>query len=828
IARNLEDARLFTESRDAYVDAAVRTGRRGGNYEFDFFVSGTTKTERETRRLVELLSAEGLSSFGTFTGAEVGSRENLRATIDTCRHLVLLARDSVESWHRDELNYFLRQTLDEQSDRTVFPVVGSQRVLRDLPALVQSLPSYGLAEDQLVDVAGAIAARVRSDAPHVRFDAPAPPERGHVFIGHALEDRAWAEWVAWNLREAGYEVDEEWPGRAGDSFVTTLLALPDQYRIVHLLGEGGLSNSELPVLLEVPEKFVPVRIEEIELSSALQRHGVTDLFGVTEQEAREALLRAVANPGAAPTTPPAFPAAGEAGRRAPTNQPSVWNLPARNAGFVGRDDLVLEIDTCLADAYTAVPVALTGPCGVGKTRLAIEYAHRFSGAYDVVWYIQGAEPSHLADLAVAIGCAQPGGPYGDAVRALHQELRGRSKWLLIFDGIEDPTELIALLPSGNGRVLITSRNPYWRQVATTLDVPVLSRADAVTLLTLRGRDLTKRDAAQLAEALDRLPLALVQAAEALYVFPPDQYLELLEQRASDTLRDGGPPDYHGSSLTTQLAMSLSRLFESPEAVLLVQACALLAPAPLPLNPHALEVSPHVFRQLLMLVEQVGLARVSGGSMQMPRLTQAVLRDELTDEERTTAAHRASVLLAAIAPTDDAVGARQRWRDLVPHVLTIAPSDLVTSAARYAALMTCRFQLETGDFDQALSKLHDLHRTWKRELGDDAEETLAAAAYLAQAYADTGAHENALHLDQDIFDRQRRLLGPDHPATLRTAGNLVTDLDALGRTEPANALHTNILASQRALLGEDHPDTQHTINHRTRRRPPQGAPEPPQS
>ncbi|NNN37864.1 hypothetical protein HLK59_47635, partial [Streptomyces sp. S3(2020)] len=38
-ARNLEDVQLFTESRDSYVDAAIRTGRRGGRYPYDFFIS---------------------------------------------------------------------------------------------------------------------------------------------------------------------------------------------------------------------------------------------------------------------------------------------------------------------------------------------------------------------------------------------------------------------------------------------------------------------------------------------------------------------------------------------------------------------------------------------------------------------------------------------------------------------------------------------------------------------------------------------------------------------------------------------------------------------
>ncbi|WP_405734227.1 FxSxx-COOH system tetratricopeptide repeat protein [Streptomyces sp. NBC_00028] len=801
IARNLEDARLFTESRDAYVDAAVRTGRRGGHYQFDLFISGTSKTEDATRHLAQLLAAESLSVFSSIGE----SPERHRPIIDTCRHLVLMARDSVDPWHRDELNYFLRQTLDEQSDRTVFPVVGSSRVRRELPSLVQSLPSYDLAEDGLAEVAGAIAARVRSDVVDVSSGASSQSERGRAFILHAREDQAWAEWVAWNLREAGYEIDQDWPGRTGESLVATLMALPDQYRVVSLYGASAYVADDLAGLLQVPEKFVPMRIAETEMPPALQRHGFTDLFGVDEQGARDALLRAVANPGAAPLTPPAFPAAGRAETRAPEDGPSVWNVPTRHADFVGRGELMLEIRNRLVDGPAAAPLVLTGPCGVGKTRLAIEYAHWFRGKYDLVWYLPGVGRSFLAELAVAIGCAQPDSPPGDAVQALHQELRSRSRWLLIFDSVENPAELIDLLPSGNGHVLITSRNPHWRQTATTVDVDVLSRPDAVALLTSRSRDLTEADAARLADALDDLPLALVQAADALYVFPPDQYLQLLQERAADALHDDGPPDYPGS-LTSQLTKSMGRLAEeSSEAAHLLQACVLLAPAPLPLSPAALGISPHAFRQLLMLMERVGLARVSGGSIHMPRLTQAVLRDQLTPEQHSRAAATASNLLTA--PTDEL-----RRAELLPHLLVIAPRDLTTDDARYAALKACRVLVDQEHFGQAGRRLYHLYMAWQQELGEDSVVTLAAAACLAYAVAGTGNHEEARRLDAEAHDLLRRKVGDDHPDTLHTANNLAIDLADLGRTDEAVALGEDTLARRRRTLGDDHTDTLRTAGN----------------
>lgn len=52
--------------------------------------------------------------------------------------------------------------------------------------------------------------------------------------------------------------------------------------------------------------------------------------------------------------------------------------------------------------------------GVGKTQLAIEYAHRYGGDYDIVWWLDaenaGLSAQQFVDLVTRIGCGDPGQP----------------------------------------------------------------------------------------------------------------------------------------------------------------------------------------------------------------------------------------------------------------------------------------------------------------------------------------------------------------------------------------------------------------------------------
>ena len=132
--------------------------------------------------------------------------------------------------------------------------------------------------------------------------------------------------------------------------------------------------------------------------------------------------------------------------------------------------------------------------GLGKTQLAIEYAHRHAADYDVVWFIASENPALLPDqfsgLAAALGLPTATDPTSLRI-TVHQGLREIDRWLLIFDNAEDVGDLrpwIPSLPLAPGRVghaLVTTRRGGFGSVGRVVDLDLLSENEAVALLRTR-------------------------------------------------------------------------------------------------------------------------------------------------------------------------------------------------------------------------------------------------------------------------------------------------------------------------------------------------------
>ena len=519
------------------------------------------------------------------------------------------------------------------------------------------------------------------------------------------------------------------------------------------------------------------------------------------------------------------------GRRLRERVRRVWNIPARNLGFTGREELLLVVRERLAAGDRAVVQALAGMGGVGKTQLAIEYAHRFADGYDVAWWVNaeqgGLIGDHVAALGTALGCVEEGAGIEVVRAAVLGELGQRSRWLLVFDNAEDPTDIRPWLPGGGGHVLITSREHRWAEIAVPVEVDVLARAESVTLLRSRVAGLSETDADRLAAELGDLPLAIAQAAGFIAEtgMTAGEYLELLATRAGQLLAEGETGSYPQSLAAVTGLIADRHAAEDPAAAELASLCAFLAPEPIPEDlftaaseelPGELAgrvCDPLAWRQTLARLQRQSLARIDQRGLIMHRLTQAILRDRLPPAQAAATRQRTEAILAASNPRDPANPATwPRWAVLMPHLLAANLAATGSPGLRRMACYACWYLLARGDTRAAHDLARDLRQHWRARLGGDDETVLSAAHYLGWALQEMGRYAEARDLHQDILDHARRLLGEDHPNSLVFANQLARDLRDLGEVQAGRDLDQDTLDRRRRVLGEDHPDTLTSANN----------------
>ena len=269
------------------------------------------------------------------------------------------------------------------------------------------------------------------------------------------------------------------------------------------------------------------------------------------------------------------------------------NLPTERTSFVGRTGE----RAALAAAVRVSPlVTVTGPGGIGKSRLAIAVAKSLVGEFpDGVFYVDLASHDQVEPLLSELARISDTrlSPDGDPVAAILGRFVGRSA-LLVFDTADRlrgfGTLVSRLLDACTDlRVLVTARMPLHLGAETefplsTLDLPpartgderAIAMSSAVQLFVRRAQsvrpdlELGQHNAATIAAItarLDGLPLAIELAAARIRVLPPEAILARLVRRLP--VLKGGAVDSPERQRTIEATIAWSyELLEPDERVML--------------------------------------------------------------------------------------------------------------------------------------------------------------------------------------------------------------------------------------------------------------------
>lgn len=464
-------------------------------------------------------------------------------------------------------------------------------------------------------------------------------------------------------------------------------------------------------------------------------------------------------------------------------------LPSAPGFFTGRVSQLAELDRALtADGSGATVVISTigGTGGIGKTWLALTWAHRNLHHFpdgqlsaDLRGFSPG-EPKQaadvLADFLAALGVDrddQPSDP--DARAALYRTHTAGKRMLILLDNAATPDQVVPLLPGGTTcTVVVTSRNRLpallTRHGAHSVHVDVLSDAEARALLTTAlGNSALSEAVTELIALCGGFPLALGLIAARIRTRPHllDDIVTELRELGLDAF-DSDDPD---TSLPAVLSWSLRHLTEQQRTVFALLG---ISPGPDIDLPAAISLTGLPARDVHAALR--GLADASlvtpapGGRHSMHDLVRAyAARTELPDPVRQAALdrvldfylHTAHAAERLLSPQNPPIQLDPPVPGAHPHLLHDHHAALTWMDTNHPHLLAAQHCAAVDQRHQTVWQLawplttfhwwrghrHDQLAVWRAAADaaahlDDPASRITAHRRLGQAHAALGQHEHA--------------------------------------------------------------------------------------
>ncbi|KAF2204094.1 putative kinesin, partial [Delitschia confertaspora ATCC 74209] len=560
----------------------------------------------------------------------------------------------------------------------------------------------------------------------------------------------------------------------------------------------------------------------------------------------------------------------------------------RDSDFVEHGTLLDQIrDKCSAPASR---VALVGLGGVGKSQLAIEHCYRTADQSLETWvfWVYASNVARIEqgyrDIAEQVKLTGWNDPQADVFQLVYNWLRNEKngKWLLILDNADDAAALSLstsngqkiqvsggngarprslswyLPPCKNGSVLVTSRT---RSVALQLvednDIIVIQPMDIAGAQTLLQKKLVeeidKDSSAELATALEFMPLALVQAAAYIRQRAPrysvrqylDEFYKSDKKKTSLLDYDGGrlrrdEEALNSILITWQISfnyilhtrrsaadlLSLMSFFDRqgiPEALIRTRSTT---EARLGDEEFINEDGEHSdsndseseggvdngFEDDILTLRNYSFISMTNDTtlFNMHRLVQLATRKWLEGQgqlERWKQQYIHNIC------TEFPTGEHKNWaqcQPLFPHaklaLLRVPKSK--ESLKEWALLLhkAAWYAWRKGSPNDAEELSKRSMKVRIKLFGKEHEDTLSSMTMVGLATGLAGRWKEAEELNTQVMETRKRVLGEEHPDTLASMGNLVSIYSNQGRWKEVEELNTQVIETSSRVLGEEHRNT----------------------
>ncbi|WAO96035.1 NACHT domain-containing protein [Fusarium falciforme] len=540
--------------------------------------------------------------------------------------------------------------------------------------------------------------------------------------------------------------------------------------------------------------------------------------------------------------------------------------------FVERTDILLWLRDQTAQPGSRA--TLVGLGGIGKSQVAIHYAHEVRRASPDPWvfWVHASSRARFEEAYrnIADKLQLPGrdDPQRNVLQLVHAWLcdEENGPWMMVLDNADcvevffprrdahgsRDQPLASFLPkTGRGSIIITSRNTDAAErlagLGAIYNVPTMEKSQALQLLQIRlGEDGAEDNVAMsdLVDDLNYMPLAITQAAAYIKRRGPrmsvsaylDEFRRSDKKRASLLNRDAGDlrrDESASNSIVTTWQVTFDQIrHERPSAADLLSFMSFFNPQGIPesaLQAYACDRGPDGEGDLdenldedldedLETLRGYSLVAMTADSesFEMHALVQFCTRVWLSSFCDTQRWERKFLkVISELYPS----GEYENWvkcQSLDPHIEGIVQEepDDGEDALKYAMLL-CNagwYRSGRGKHEEAEPMNRRALEVREKVLGREHPDTLTSVSDLALVLQDQGKYEEAEQMNRRALEAREKVLGREHPDTLTSISNIGLVLQYQGKYEEAEPMIRRALEGYEKVLGREHPDTLTSVNN----------------